>query len=103
MGNQYRDLNEEQKRFAEEILSTLGLDGLNVTFEEPSQSLRFIQDRRTIAVPVDIIRAQRWADIRFLFRACLGKAPASWNHGSPNDWGPQSDPYKKGTSTSWEG
>ncbi|MBX9768911.1 MAG: hypothetical protein K2X47_16680 [Bdellovibrionales bacterium] len=103
MANYYKDLSEEQKNLAQEILNSVGLEGLTVSYEPQSKALRFVQDRRTIAVPLDIVKAKRWADIRFLFRACLGKAPANWNHGSPNDWGPQGDPYKKVTSTPWEG
>jgi hypothetical protein len=87
----HTSLSEENLKLAKLVLAqfeTAKLNDLKVTFNSHSQSLQFSQDRRVVPVPIELVKNQRWSDIRHLFRAILSAAPAVNNLGADNEWGP---------------
>ena len=87
-------LTAGQRSHIDLVVEKLGLEGLRIGYIENPAAYEFVQDRRVVHVPKNLIDQNRWSDIRHLFRAILGHGPAVWNHGAENDWGPKNDAYK---------
>jgi len=84
-------MTPEQKTKAQLILEEMNREGqvlpdLMVSYEESNKAIKFQRDRRIATIPDAIVDKKAWSDVRFLFRSCLGKDPAVWNHTAPNDW-----------------
>ncbi|MCB0393762.1 MAG: hypothetical protein KDD25_04355 [Bdellovibrionales bacterium] len=86
-------LTEEQKNLAQIVVEELGLNNLNILYKEPN--LHFVQDRRVVHVPLNLVRSGSWSEIRYLFRAVLGSSPSAWNLSAPNTWGPSGPDYSE--------
>jgi hypothetical protein len=73
---------------AKKIIQQFGLENMKVHFDSKTKSLVFDMDRRVVTVPVELIEQEKWADIRFLFRAILESSNSLWNRAADdNDWG----------------
>ena len=87
------EFSSDNNMHVEQIVSRLNLKNFRIRYIENPPAYQFLQDRRVVTVPKDLVSQNKWSDIRHLFRAILEHGPAVSNHGADNDWGPSADAY----------
>ena len=81
-------MSSDMQEIAKKIIVELNLNNMSVKFNDLTKAFEFVQDRRVVAVPLDLAKGEVGEALRFLFRAVLMSPNSKWNRAADgNDWG----------------
>ena len=88
MKNQISDaITGEIRNLVDRAIQELELEGFRISLTGDGQQVSFLRAFHTATVSFEMIRQNRWADIRHVFRAALGSSPQLTNQwAEDNEW-----------------